>query len=34
MAHGTQEYKDSAHVNQTSINNPAPRGFDSNNGIN
>ena len=34
MAQGTQEDKYSAHVDQPSINNPTPRGFDSNDGIN
>ena len=34
MAQGTQEDKDSSHVDQPSINKPYPRGFDSNNGIN
>ena len=34
VAQGTQEDKDSAHVDQASINKPSPSGFDSNNRIN
>jgi hypothetical protein len=32
VSQGTQEDKDSAHIEQPSINKHSPRGFDSNNG--
>lgn len=34
VAQGTQEEKDSVHVEQPSLNKNTPRGFDSNNGSN